>query len=63
MTLTKKLFEWGRRAADRPLAPPATPARDRLLEGAIAQEQIAVLYQPLIEPRTGRVVGAEALAR
>ena len=35
----------------------------RLLESAIAHEQIEVLYQPLIEPSTGRIVGAEALAR
>jgi EAL domain-containing protein (putative c-di-GMP-specific phosphodiesterase class I) len=34
-----------------------------LLEGAIAHEQVDVLFQPLIEPATGRVVGAEALAR
>jgi EAL domain-containing protein (putative c-di-GMP-specific phosphodiesterase class I) len=34
-----------------------------LLESVIAHEQIEVLYQPLIEPRTGRIVGAEALAR
>jgi EAL domain-containing protein (putative c-di-GMP-specific phosphodiesterase class I) len=39
------------------------PARDWILEAAIAHEQIEVLFQPLIEPRTGRVVGAEALAR
>jgi EAL domain-containing protein (putative c-di-GMP-specific phosphodiesterase class I) len=34
-----------------------------MLEGAIAHEQIEVLFQPLIEPSTGRIVGAEALAR
>jgi EAL domain-containing protein (putative c-di-GMP-specific phosphodiesterase class I) len=34
-----------------------------MLESVIAKEQIEVLYQPLIEPRTGRIVGAEALAR
>ena len=34
-----------------------------LLENAIAFEQVDVLFQPLIEPHSGRVVGAEALAR
>jgi EAL domain-containing protein (putative c-di-GMP-specific phosphodiesterase class I) len=34
-----------------------------MLEAAIAHEQIDVLFQPLIEPSTGRIVGAEALAR
>jgi EAL domain-containing protein (putative c-di-GMP-specific phosphodiesterase class I) len=34
-----------------------------MLEAAIAHEQIDVLFQPLIEPATGRIVGAEALAR
>jgi EAL domain-containing protein (putative c-di-GMP-specific phosphodiesterase class I) len=38
-------------------------ACDWILETAIAHEQIEVQFQPLIEPRTGRVVGAEALAR
>jgi EAL domain-containing protein (putative c-di-GMP-specific phosphodiesterase class I) len=37
--------------------------RDHLLEGVIAHERIEVLYQPLIDPRTGAVAGAEALAR
>ena len=42
---------------------PPFPSDGSLLEAAIAHEQIEVLYQPLIEPRTGRIVGAEALAR
>jgi EAL domain-containing protein (putative c-di-GMP-specific phosphodiesterase class I) len=52
---------WGRGepgAAARPVL-----ACDWALESAIAHEQIEVQFQPLIEPRTGRVVGAEALAR
>lgn len=36
---------------------------DRLIEQAIALEQVDVLFQPLIEPLSGCVVGAEALAR
>ena len=57
------VFEWGRRASDRTVATPITSTRDPLLESAIAHEQIEVLYQPLIEPLSGRTVGAEALAR
>jgi EAL domain-containing protein (putative c-di-GMP-specific phosphodiesterase class I) len=38
-------------------------ACDWILESAIAHEQIEVQFQPLIEPRSERVVGAEALAR
>lgn len=41
----------------------AAPAADALLERAIALDLIDVHYQPLIEPRSGRVAGAEALAR
>lgn len=37
--------------------------RDAMLEAIIAHEQIEILYQPLIEADTGRIVGAEALAR
>jgi len=37
--------------------------RDQLLESLIAHEQIEVLYQPQIEPGTGLILGAEALAR
>lgn len=53
----------GRRASDTGATPPAGPQRDLMLEAAIAHEQIDVLFQPLIEPGTGRIVGAEALAR
>ena len=57
------IFEWGRRASDRATSAPAVPVHDPILEAAIAHEQIEVLYQPLIEPGTGHIVGAEALAR
>jgi EAL domain-containing protein (putative c-di-GMP-specific phosphodiesterase class I) len=59
----ESVFEWGRRASDK--VPPAAvaPARDQLLESLIGHEQIEVFYQPQIEPGTGRIVGAEALAR
>jgi EAL domain-containing protein (putative c-di-GMP-specific phosphodiesterase class I) len=59
----ESIFEWGRRASDRATSAPAEPVRDCLLEAAIAHEQIEVLYQPLIDPKTGQIVGAEALAR
>ena len=57
------VFEWGRRASDRPVPAPAVLRHDQLLEGAIALEQIEVQYQPMIVPGSGEVVGAEALAR
>jgi EAL domain-containing protein (putative c-di-GMP-specific phosphodiesterase class I) len=57
------MSKWGRRASDTGATLPAAPRRDLLLEGAISHEQVDVFFQPLIEPSTGRVVGAEALAR
>ena len=57
------VFELGRRGSDRPAAAPAAPLRDQLLESVIAHEQVDVLYQPQIEPVSGRIAGAEALAR
>ncbi|MEA3080743.1 MAG: hypothetical protein QOD54_411 [Sphingomonadales bacterium] len=57
------MSKWGRRASDTGATLPAAPRRDLMLEGAIAHEQVDVLFQPLIVPATGRVVGAEALAR
>ena len=57
------IFEWGRRASDGATPTSVVRVRDCLLEAAIAHEQIEVLYQPLIDPRTGRIAGAEALAR
>ena len=55
--------KWGRRASDTGATLPATPRRDLLLEAAIAHEQVDVLFQPLIDPATGKIAGAEALAR
>jgi len=57
------ISKWGRRASDTGATVPAKPQRDLLLEASIAHEQVDVLFQPLIEPGTGRIVGAEALAR
>jgi EAL domain-containing protein (putative c-di-GMP-specific phosphodiesterase class I) len=37
--------------------------RDRDLETAIAGDRILIRFQPQIEPRSGRIVGVEALAR
>ncbi|MEO6256878.1 MAG: EAL domain-containing protein, partial [Sphingomicrobium sp.] len=37
--------------------------RDQTLEAVIAHQQISLLFQPQIDPRTGAIVGAEALAR
>ena len=37
--------------------------RDRALETAIAEDRIAILFQPQFELATGRVVAVEALAR
>jgi EAL domain-containing protein (putative c-di-GMP-specific phosphodiesterase class I) len=57
------ISKWGRRASDTGATPPAAPQRDLMLEAAIAHEQIDVLFQPMIDPGTGHIVGAEALAR
>ena len=62
------MLSWGsinkraRRASDEAPAP-VPPARDMMLEVAIAHEQIDLLYQPVIDVQTGRLAGAEALAR
>ncbi|HEY7958755.1 MAG TPA: EAL domain-containing protein [Sphingomicrobium sp.] len=57
------ISNWGRRASDTGAPAPAKLHRDIMLEASIAHEQVDVLYQPLIEPASGRIVGAEALAR
>ena len=63
MMIWDSIFDWGRRASDQPQ--PARPAseRDRSLETLIAQERIEVQYQPMIEPSSGFIIGAEALVR
>jgi len=63
MLTFENIGKWGRRASDAGAMQPAPPRRDLMLEAAIAHEQVDVLFQPLIEPRTGRIVAAEALAR
>lgn len=57
------ISKWGRRASDFGAITPAHHQRDLLLEAAIADDEVSVLFQPLIEPASGRIVGAEALAR
>jgi EAL domain-containing protein (putative c-di-GMP-specific phosphodiesterase class I) len=57
------MSKWGRRASDAGATAPVAPRRDLLLEAAIAHEQVDVLFQPLIDPQSGRIAGAEALAR
>jgi len=62
------MFSWfrviaGQRASDRPAAQVALPRRDPLLEAVIAHHRIALAFQPQIDPVTGTVAGAEALAR
>ena len=52
----------GKRRSDRPRAAHVSRRRDRLLEAALAGDQIEVRFQPQIEPLTGRVAGVEALA-
>src|SRR3954471_14066199 len=37
--------------------------RDPVLEEAIAEDRIAIHFQPQIEPATGRILAVEALAR
>jgi EAL domain-containing protein (putative c-di-GMP-specific phosphodiesterase class I) len=63
------MFKWrqrtskGQRLSDQPAQAPTGPRRDRALEQAIDQDAIQVRFQPLITPRDGLIVGAEALAR
>ncbi|MES2903609.1 MAG: EAL domain-containing protein [Pseudomonadota bacterium] len=51
-----------KRGSDR-LKTPTPVVRDRALEQALADDGIEIVFQPQIDPCTGRVEGAEALAR
>ena len=51
-----------KRGSDR-LAPTPPRVRDKALEQALADDMIQIAFQPQINPRSGRVKGAEALAR
>ncbi len=55
--------EKGERASDKPQAPQPRRRKDDLLAAVIAHEQVSVAFQPQINPLTGEVEGAEALAR
>jgi EAL domain-containing protein (putative c-di-GMP-specific phosphodiesterase class I) len=63
------MLKWGsisersRRASDVGTVVPAVPVRDLVLEAAIAHEQVNLLYQPLLDVRTGRIACIEALVR
>ena len=56
-------FETKERGEDRRVASAPRRRKDDLLAAVIAHEQIAVVFQPQINPVTGEVAGAEALAR
>jgi EAL domain-containing protein (putative c-di-GMP-specific phosphodiesterase class I) len=51
------------RASERRTAGTPRRQRDDLLAAVIAHQQIQVVFQPQIDPATGEVEGAEALAR
>ena len=56
-----RLFRSARSSDRRPV--PVRPARDPALARAISAGDILVQFQPQIDPRSGAVLGAEALAR
>lgn len=62
MLTWNSIANWGRRASDE-AAPPVAPMRDLMLEAVIEHEQVDLRFQPLIDAHTGRMIGAEALAR
>jgi EAL domain-containing protein (putative c-di-GMP-specific phosphodiesterase class I) len=59
----RNIFHRGQRASDQPGPAPVLQRKDPLLEAVIAKEQIGLLFQPQIEPDSGHIAGAEALAR
>ena len=63
MFLLSNAWRRGKRASDQPLPMPPMPRRDPLLEALIAEERVGLLFQPQIVPGSGRIAGAEALAR
>jgi len=50
------------RASDTPM-PVIANGPDRALEAAISRNAIGIVFQPQVDPLSGQVIGAEALAR
>ena len=63
MLMRRDGVETKERAGERRTAAGPRRRRDDLLAAVIAHQQIAVVFQPQIDPATGEVGGAEALAR
>ena len=63
MLMWDSISKWGRRASDIGASPPVSPTRDLMLEAVIAHGQVDLAFQPIIDAGSGRMVGAEALAR
>ncbi|WP_345165259.1 EAL domain-containing protein [Sphingomonas daechungensis] len=61
--MQKRIEAETKERADERRAPAQRRRSDELLAAVIAHQQISVVFQPQINPRTGEVFGAEALAR
>ncbi|WP_395623336.1 EAL domain-containing protein [Sphingomonas daechungensis] len=61
--MQKRIEAETKERADERRAPAPRRRSDELLAAVIAHQQISVVFQPQINPRTGEVFGAEALAR
>lgn len=58
----RKQFAGVKRGSDRPVRS-AVPVRDKRLEAALESDSIDIRFQPQIDPVSGQIRGAEALAR